>query len=142
MREIFSLLFILVLIICSCKSIDPDAEIIDPLEIQANLLEGTWKLKDISSAIKDGNVEETFSSIELILFGSTKIGGNFSTVNTASEDVWPITGSWEFYNDDQNQLMRNDSILMSISISDSTLSTSFIVSGGLKEGNWVFNFIK
>ena len=142
MRKIFSLISILALIIYSCKSIDPDSKIIDPLQIQANLLDGTWKLKDISSAIKDGNVEETFSSIELILFGSTKIGGNFSTVNTASEDVWPIVGSWEFYNDDQNQLMRNDSVLMSISITDSTLITSFTVSGGLKEGNWVFNFIK
>ena len=142
MREFFSLIFIITIIICSCKSVDPDDKILDPLEIQANLLDGTWKLKDPSSAVNDGNIETTFSSLELILYGSTKIGGNFSTLNTSSEDVWPVTGSWKFNNDNENQLMRNDSILMSISVTDSTLNTSFTVSGGLKEGNWVFNFIK
>ena len=141
MKKLFSIIFFLILIISSCKSVS-DEKIIDPLEVQANLLDGNWRLKDPSSAVKDGNVEQTFSSIELVIYGSTKIGGNFSTINSSSDDVWPTSGSWNFHNDDPNQLMRNDSIIMSISVTDTTLNTSFIVSGGLKEGNWVFYFIK
>ena len=84
-----------------------DEKIIDPLDVQANLLDGNWKLKDPSSAVKDGNVEQTFSSVELIMYGSTKIGGNFSTINSSSDDVWPTSGSWNFHNDDPNQLIWN-----------------------------------
>ena len=132
---LFSLLFY------TCKSVDPE-ETIDPLDIQANLLNGTWKLKDASSAIKDGNVESTFSSLQLILYGSTKIGGNYSTTNSADINVWPNTGSWQFNNEDPNKLLRSDSVLISISLTDSTLTSSFVVSGGIKAGNWVFNFNK
>ena len=132
----------IVSVFLTCKSIDPDSQIVDPLDIQAVLLDGTWKLKDLSSAVKDGNVEETFSGLEFIIYGSTKIGGNYSTVNSTDKDVWPQSGTWKFYNDDPNKIIRNDSVLINISVSDTTLSSSFIIIGGLKEGNWEFSFVK
>ena len=132
----------IVSVFLSCKSIDPDSQIVDPLDIQAVLLDGTWKLKDLSSAVKDGNVEESFSGLEFIIYGSTKIGGNYSTVNSTDKDVWPQSGTWKFYNDDPNKIIRNDSVLINISVSDTTLSSSFIIIGGLKEGNWEFSFVK
>ena len=138
----FHILVFIVSVFLSCKSIDPDSQIVDPLDIQAVLLDGTWKLKDLSSAVKDGNVEETFSGLEFIIYGSTKIGGNYSTVNSTDKDVWPQSGTWKFYNDDPNKIIRNDSVLINISVSDTTLSSSFIIIGGLKEGNWEFSFVK
>ncbi len=132
----------IVSVFLSCKSIDPDSQIIDPLELQAGLLDGTWKLKDLSSAVVDGNVEESFSDLELIIYGSTKIGGNYSTVNSSDKNVWPQKGTWNFYNDDPNKILRNDSVLITVSASDTTLTSSFTVTGGLKEGNWEFSFVK
>ena len=138
----FHILVFIVSVFLSCKSIDPDSQIINPLNVQALLLDGTWKLKDLSSAVKDGNVEESFSGLEFIIYGSTKIGGNYSTVNSTDKDVWPQSGTWKFYNDDPNKIIRNDSVLINISVSDTTLSSSFIIIGGLKEGNWEFSFVK
>ena len=138
----FHILVFIVSVFLSCKSIDPDSQIVDPLDIQAVLLDGTWKLKDLSSAVKDGNIEESFSGLEFIIYGSTKIGGNYSTVNSTDKDVWPQSGTWKFYNDDPNKIIRNDSVLINISVSDTTLSSSFIIIGGLKEGNWEFSFVK
>ena len=138
----FRILVFIVSVFLSCKSIDPDSQIIDPLELQAGLLDGTWKLKDLSSAVVDGNVEESFSDLELIIYGSTKIGGNYSTVNSSDKNVWPQKGTWNFYNDDPNKILRNDSVLITVSASDTTLTSSFTVTGGLKEGNWEFSFVK
>ena len=138
----FHILVFIFFVFLSCKSIDPDSQIINPLNVQALLLDGTWKLKDLSSAVKDGNVEESFSDLEFIIYGSTKIGGNYSTVNSTDKYVWPQSGTWTFYNDDPNKILRNDSVLITVSVSDTTLTSSFTVIGGLKEGNWEFNFVK
>ena len=74
--------------------------------------------------------------------GGTKSGGNYSTTNSIDADVWPNSGSWEFQNNDKGKLLRSDNVVMSISVTQTTLRTSFTVVGGLKEGNWVFDFIK
>ena len=113
MRYFTNLVFI-VSFFLSCKSIDPDSQIIDPLELQAGLLDGTWKLKDLSSAVKDGNIEESFLGLELVIYGSTKIGGNFSTVNSSDENVWPQKGTWTFYNEDPNKILRDDGVLITV----------------------------
>ncbi|MEE3112635.1 MAG: lipocalin family protein [Bacteroidota bacterium] len=136
------LFFILVLFI-GCNSADPDPDpVADPLDDQAALLDGTWILKDASSATKDGNVVSGFENITLTFSGGSKNGGNYSTTNSASADVWPNSGTWTFQNGDKNKLLRSDNVVLSISLTSTTLRTSFVVSGGLKEGNWVFDFIK
>ena len=136
------LFFILVLCI-GCNSADPDPDpVADQLDDQAALLDGTWILKDASSATKDGNVVSGFENITLTFSGGSKNGGNYSTTNSASADVWPNSGTWTFQNGDKNKLLRSDNVVLSISLTSTTLRTSFVVSGGLKEGNWVFDFIK
>ena len=136
------LFFILVLFV-GCNSADPDPDpVADPLDDQAALLDGTWILKDASSATKDGNVVSGFENITLTFSGGSKNGGNYSTTNSASADVWPNSGTWTFQNGDKNKLLRSDNVVLSISLTSTTLRTSFVVSGGLKEGNWVFDFIK
>ena len=60
-------------LIFACNSVDPEPEPDDPLDIQANLLNGKWILKDESSAVKDGSIISDFKDLtltfsELLLF--------------------------------------------------------------------------
>ena len=139
----FKILYIfLFAITISCNSVDPEPEVEDPLDIQANLLNGTWILKDASSAVKDGNIIPDFKDVTLTFSGATKDGGNYSTTNSIDANVWPNSGSWQFQNNDQRKLLRSDNVALSISVTQTTLRISFTIIGGLKEGNWVFDFIK
>ena len=49
----------------------PDLQVDDPLDIQANLLNGTWVLKDETSAVRDGSVVSDFKNITLTFSGSS-----------------------------------------------------------------------
>tara|TARA_A100000164_G_scaffold324187_1_gene308509 strand:- start:402 stop:833 length:432 start_codon:yes stop_codon:yes gene_type:complete len=129
-------------LIFACNSVDPEPEPDDPLDIQANLLNGKWILKDESSAVKDGSIISDFKDLTLTFSGGTKSGGNYATINSIDVDVWPNSGSWQFQNNDKSKLLRSDNVVMSISVTQTTLRTSFTVVGGLKEGNWIFDFIK
>ena len=116
----------------------------DPLDAQAALLNGNWKVKDANSVTKDGTIVDVFTTMTLNISGGTKDGGNYSTSHNedSGTEVWPNSGSWTFQGGDKNKLQRNDGVVMSISATESTLRTSFTVSGGIKDGNWVFDFIK
>ena len=78
----------------------------------------------------------------LTISGGTKSGGNYSTTGSDSDEIWASSGTWEFQNGDKNKILRNDGIAVSISLTETTLRTSFTTSGGLKDGNWVFDFVK
>jgi len=142
--KIKNILFFLSLVIIGCNSVEeqPDFQGDDPLDIQANLLNGTWILKDQSSAVRDGSVVSDFKDLTLTFTGGTKDGGTYGTTNSIDSDVWPNSGAWEFQNGDRSKLLRSDNVSVSISVTQSTLKTSFTVTGGLKEGNWVFDFVK
>jgi len=142
MKYIFLNITFLFLIFSACNSVDPTPEPDDPLDIHANLLNGTWVLKDASSAVKDSNVISEFKDLTLTISGATKSGGNYATTNSIDSDVWPNSGSWQFQNNDKSKVLRNDNVVISISVTQTTLRTSFTVVGGLKEGNWIFDFIK
>ena len=116
----------------------------DPLDAQASLLNGNWKVKDSNSVTKDGTIVDVFTTMTLSISGGTKNGGNYSTSHSedSGTEVWPNSGSWTFQNGDKYKMLRNDGVAMSISVTETTLRTSFTVSGGLKDGNWVFNFVK
>ena len=116
----------------------------DPLDTQASLLNGTWKVKDSNSVTKDGTIVDVFTTMSLTISGGTKDGGNFTTDHNedSGTEVWPNSGTWTFQNGDQNKLLRNDGAVMSISVTENTLRTSFTVSGGIKDGNWAFDFVK
>ena len=142
MNKIYNYLLLVLFISISCNSVDPEPEIQDPLDIQADLLNGTWILKDESSAVKDGNIITDFKDITVTFSGSTKDGGNYATTNSIDSDVWPNNGTWQFQNNDMRKLLRSDNVVLSISVTQTTLRTSFTIVGGLKEGNWVFDFVK
>tara|TARA_B100000965_G_scaffold398772_1_gene417441 strand:+ start:22 stop:453 length:432 start_codon:yes stop_codon:yes gene_type:complete len=142
MKKNNTIYIFLLLVLFSCNSVDPEPEVEDPLDIQANLLNGTWILKNASSAVKDGNVIPDFKDITLTFSGFTKGGGNYATTNSIDSDVWPNSGTCQFQNNDKSKLLRSDNVVLSISVTQTTLRTSFTVVGGLKEGNWVFDFIK
>ena len=140
------ILFISILII-SCGDDDgstPTPTPTDPLDAQATLLNGNWKVKDANSVTKDGTIVDVFTTMTLNLSGGTKSRGNYSTSHTedSGTEVWPNSGTWTFQNSDKSKVIRNDGVVISLSVTETTLRTSFTVSGGIKDGNWVFDFVK
>ncbi len=138
------ILFISILII-SCGDDDGSTPTpTDPLDAQATLLNGNWKVKDTNSVTKDGTIVDVFTTMTLNLSGGTKSGGNYSTSHTedSGTEVWPNSGTWTFQNSDKSKVIRNDGVVISLSVTETTLRTSFTVSGGIKDGNWVFDFVK
>ena len=131
MKRIIFLFFIL-----SCgNNKQPDLELTDPLDIQANLLNGKWILKNETSATRDGSVVSDFKNLTLSFSGSSNSGGTYSTSNSIDSDVWPNSGTWSFQNNEKSKLLRNDNVLMNISVTQTTLRISFTVEGGLKVSN-------
>ena len=144
LRNFLNFILFYLLLVIGCNSVDdqPGLQVDDPLDLQANLLNGTWILKDQSSAVKDGSVVSDFKDLTLTFSNGNKDGGSYATTNSIDADVWSNSGTWQFQNGDRSKLLRSDNVVMSISVTQTTLRTSFTVTGGLKEGNWVFDFIK
>ncbi|MEC8679512.1 MAG: hypothetical protein VXY09_00070 [Bacteroidota bacterium] len=115
---------------------------VNPLDTQGNLLNGTWKVKDSNSVTKDGTIVDVFTSMTLTVSGGSASGGSYSTLNSDSDEIWPSSGSWTFQNADKNKILRSDGVAVSISVTEGTLRTSFTTTGGIKDGNWVFDFTK
>ena len=115
---------------------------VDPLDTQGNLLNGTWKVKDANSVTKDGSIVDVFTSMTLTISGGSASGGSYSTLNSDSDEIWASSGTWTFQNGDKNKILRSDGVAVSISVTEGTLRTSFTTTGGIKDGNWVFDFTK
>ena len=141
-RSLLILLFSIAIISCSDDDDGGGPAPVDPLDTQGNLLNGSWKVKDANSVTKDGSIVDVFTNMTLTVSGGSKSGGSYSTSNSDSDDIWPNSGTWEFQSGDKNKLLRSDGVVVSISLTETTLRTSFQTSGGLKDGNWVFDFIK
>ena len=141
-RSLLILLFSIVIISCSDDDDGGGPAPVDPLDTQGNLLNGSWKVKDANSVTKDGAIVDVFTNMTLTVSGGSKSGGSYSTSNSDSDEIWPNSGTWEFQSGDKNKLLRSDGVVVSISLTETTLRTSFQTSGGLKDGNWVFDFIK
>ena len=67
----------------------------DPLDAQAALLNGNWKVKDANSVTKDGTIVDVFTTMTLNISGGTKDGGIYSTSHNedSGTEVWPNSGS-------------------------------------------------
>ena len=141
-RSLLILFFSIVIISCSDDDDGGGPAPVDPLDTQGNLLNGSWKVKDANSVTKDGAIVDVFTNMTLTVSGGSKSGGSYSTSNSDSDEIWPNSGTWEFQSGDKNKLLRSDGVVVSISLTETTLRTSFQTSGGLKDGNWVFDFIK
>ncbi len=141
-RSLLILLFSIAIISCSDDDDGGGPAPVDPLDTQGNLLNGSWKVKDANSVTKDGSIVDVFTNMTLTVSGGSKSGGSYSTSNSDSDEIWPNSGTWEFQSGDKNKLLRSDGVVVSISLTETTLRTSFQTSGGLKDGNWVFDFVK
>ena len=143
LKYLFILLFSLTIISCSDDTDGgDDVTPVDPLDTQGNLLNGTWKVKDANSVTKDGTIVDVFTSMTLTVSGGSASGGNYSTLNSDSDEIWASSGSWTFQNGDKNKILRSDGVSMNISLTEYNLLTSFNTSGGIKDGNWSFLFTK
>ena len=143
LKYLFILLFSFTIISCGDDTDGgDDVTPVDPLDTQGNLLNGTWKVKDANSVTKDGTIVDVFTSMTLTVSGGSASGGNYSTLNSDSDEIWPSSGSWTFQNSDKNKILISDGVSVSISVTETTLRTSFTTTGGIKDGNWVFDFVK
>ena len=50
---------------------------VDPLDSQANLLDGNWKVKDSNSVTKDGTIVDVFTTMTLNMSGVQKTAETF-----------------------------------------------------------------
>ena len=96
---------------------------INPLDTQANLLNGTWYLDPIADKISikeetpvtmDGKVVEAFNDMSLKISEGSVEGGIFSTLNNYDEEIWPESGTWAFQDNDKNKILRSDGISLTI----------------------------
>ena len=142
-KSIFLTLFLCTIFIsCSDEDGGDDVTPVDPLDTQANALNGTYEITDVNSVSKDGEIVSVFTSMTLTISGGSASGGNYSTTNSDSDEIWPSSGTWTFQNGDKNKILRSDGVSVSISLTETTLRTSFTTTGGIKDGNWVFDFVK
>ena len=142
LRYILILLLSVVIISCSEDEGEDFVTPVDPLDTQGNLLNGTGKVKDANSVTKDGSIVDVFTSMTLTISGGSASGGSYSTLNSDSDEIWASSGTWTFQNGDKNKILRSDGVAVSISVTEGTLRTSFTTTGGIKDGNWVFDFTK
>tara|TARA_B100001027_G_scaffold182711_1_gene134416 strand:+ start:370 stop:825 length:456 start_codon:yes stop_codon:yes gene_type:complete len=144
LKTLFLTLFVSALLF-SCSDEDDDTsvdDVVDPLDTQANLLNGSWVVKDANSVTKDGIVVNVFTAMSLTFSGGSASGGAYATLNSDSNEVWPGSGTWQFQSGSSAALLRSDGVVISISVTETTLRTTFSTSGGIKDGNWVFDFVK
>ena len=156
------ILIIMVFLFISCNDDEIGSNIgtVNPLETQANILKGTWKLeqikgrnsiKEIDPVTKDGVVVDIFKGMTLTMYEGSAGGGSYSTLNTYDEEIWPSLGTWTFQDNDKNKILRSDNVSMSVFVEVIhnyaqpkvyTLRTSFTTDSGSKDIKWVFNFIR
>ena len=142
LRYLFILLLSVVIISCSDDDGGDDVTPVDPLDTQGNLLNGTYEITDSNSVTKDSEIVSVFTSMTLTISGGSASGGNYSTTNSDSDEIWPSSGTWTFQNGDKNKILRSDGVSMNISLTEYNLLTSFNTTGGIKDGNWAFLFTK
>lgn len=123
---IFSIIFIIsALSIAGCKSESDDPAPTDTelrlAELQNNGL--SWVVLN-GGVTKDGfDVSDQFSGFKLTIGEFT-----FTTENSLS-GAWPTSGTWEFVNENPNQILRSDGIQMIVDYSASGLTLTFTGSG-------------
>ena len=107
---------------------------VDKNGLSINKIEDLELVKKLNNTyhIKVMNILQQLFPEKVELYDYTQ----FALIETGSNFKFPI------HDDDPNKILRNDSVLITVSVSDTTLTSSFTVIGGLKEGNWEFNFVK
>ncbi len=120
-----------------CNDDDDD---IDPLQTRLAELTGTWQL---GSVLNDANdVSDQFQGFMLTLNADK----TFFTTNGGN--AWPATGSFDFVDDNINQILRSDDIAITIAdVTTNSLQLTFMqnaITGRTQgiTGSFSFSLIK
>ena len=147
MRIRFSLIALTLIIgvlVSSCKK-DPPVTKTDE-EIQIEKLTGTWVL-DTSEAkpvtVDNNDPPQDWTGFTLTL-GDKTYNAN-TGASLGSVEVWPSgSGTWAF-GTGVTSIVRDDGIVISVSVTDTTLELQFdYLPGGRVtgiEGNWIFKMV-
>lgn len=133
-----------------------------PSELQLEKLAGaynqsgsrTWTVNEVTfQGSEDRTTEWKTTDFRLTFTTSGTLTGNtYSTSGVVTPGPWPLSGSWSFggtaENPNINQVLRNDGLEISVSVSETTLSLTFtfdesVHTGGRVEalsGEYVFTF--
>jgi len=114
---------LMVLEACNRITVDPDPDL---LEQQLNALQNngtSWSTVG-GSVTKDGfDVSSQFSSFNLTF-------GEFTyTSQNSVATAWPGSGTWQFSNNDPNLILRDDGVLINLSLNGDSLLLRFTVDG-------------
>lgn len=145
-----ALVFVSLVIFIGCSSDSGGTDEVDPLQTQADLLNGSWsatanQVLYAGSPSTDGD----WSGFSLTISGATTTGGNYSVAGVPPnfEDVWdPNGGSWTWGND-AGTVINRGAVSISVVVSETALELSFDNTGTLGrtagiEGAWKFVFTK
>ncbi|MEQ9412391.1 MAG: hypothetical protein RIF39_01100 [Cyclobacteriaceae bacterium] len=137
-----SVVFLSALSITGCKDDEPS---ISETEQQLIALQNNGKNWIIGSdrILKDGiDVTDRFSGFKL------SIGNKTYTTENGISPVWPSSGTWEFHSNNPQLLLRDDGVLISVSITSNKLTLTFAAEavpiGGRKSsvaGEYLFNLV-
>lgn len=122
-KDIFSIILIIsfsTYMGCKKKGTDPQP---DPLADRLEELVNNGSSWEASKVMKDGyDVTSQFDGFVLTIGEFT-----YTTVN-GLESAWPVLGSWAFYENDPSTILRDDNILIDVSISGETMILTFSIS--------------
>lgn len=135
---LFLILILSVSVACKKKANDPEPTLLEQRLVE--LINGgvSW---EVSSVTKDGyNVTGQFTGFVLTIGEFT-----YSTENALAK-AWPKSGTWSFYNDDPNTVLRDDGVIINVNINGSSLVLTYSVTnlGGRVDGingDYQFNLV-
>ena len=115
MNKLLSCLMVgVMLVLASCNNDKTEAA----PDVQALLTSGSWKMKTVT--VDGVNENDLFTNLS-VTFTATE----FTTLN--GEPVWPASGTWTFSGGDQNLIVRNDGIEVSVEeISETELTLKLL----------------
>lgn len=132
-----------------CKSKDPDPEPI--ADVQFTKLAKTWKVNTVTftgTGAQDRTAEYKDLNFQLVLNGTKGTPPfSYTTSGRPSLSPWKASGTWEFGDAVEQQILRDDGVPIEYIVTESTLTLTFQFNGDgysarteAVQGNWVFTF--
>lgn len=147
-----ALVFVSLIIFSNCGGGGSGGNDPDPTDVQGDKLAQSWTLVANGALVGNpGETQDEWNGFTLdITYESDNKGGNYSTSNSVSSDVWPSSGTWEFDGNDIGMVLRSDGVeinVFSLNSTATSLTLKFNISTGSRtgrissvEGDWTFNF--
>jgi len=135
----------MVLALIDCKSGGDPAP--DEKEVQLGKLTANWKC---SGAVRDGVAQTGYDNFQVTISGTPGAETfNYSTTGRPALSPWPATGTWSFGTNVSTDMLRDSSLPVTYSATDSQLQLTFQFSQAgfpgrteVVTGQWVFSFSK